>query len=78
MTPTEAKELYHAAVYAGGGGSDGWWSDVQAELEKIVAAESDGEAGQVLVRWGYREKHEATAMARKIREEWKRMKEQRT
>ena len=74
MTPTEAKNLYRTAVYAKGGGTDRWWNDSQAELGKIVAAGSDGEAGQVLVRWGYREERAATAMAKKIREEWERMK----
>jgi hypothetical protein len=74
MTIKQAKQIYkeldcHMAYTANE------WRDVRDELELVVAAKNDREAGEVLIWWNCWSKRETpTGFARKVRQIWKRIK----
>jgi len=67
MTLEIAKQIY---IAAGGnrGHSSSEWKDIHAEMESIVAAQSDRAAAKVIHWWGcWDDKYTATAFARRVR-----------
>lgn len=77
LTLEQARRLY----VAGGGiilqhHSQGEWEYVRDEMQAMVDAKTDRAAGRVIEWWGcWHKRDTATAFARRVRQEWKRMQE---